>query len=239
MKPARPYLPSALDDAEDSKPYVLAQPVREPRGRVTPQGNAALNLWRRQLGGIQKVFRKINQAAYLVSVPFLMILLLGVVAEEPADGAPRGDRGGPAQHRPARRRGRQPRRRPAPRRGQPGQDEEAGLARGRAGPDDRRGGPGVHLHPLALAAGSPPGGASPSASAPAPGNSRRRSRARSSVSSTSINSARRPSRSSRSSATRPGSSTSRSSAQAQEKLKELGPSSGGPAKTSQPGGGSP
>ena len=79
MKPARTYLPSALDDAEDSKPYVLAQPVREPRGRVTRHDNAALNLWRRQLGGIQKVFRKISQAAYLVSVPFLMILILGAV----------------------------------------------------------------------------------------------------------------------------------------------------------------
>ncbi len=74
----RPTKPSPLDDAEDSKPYVLAQPVRDPRGRATQQANAALNLWRRQLGGIQKVFRKISQAAYLVSVPFLMILLLGV-----------------------------------------------------------------------------------------------------------------------------------------------------------------
>src|SRR5262245_18688302 len=29
----RPTKPSPLDDAEDSKPYVLAQPVREARGR--------------------------------------------------------------------------------------------------------------------------------------------------------------------------------------------------------------
>jgi DNA-directed RNA polymerase subunit RPC12/RpoP len=78
LKPARAYLPSALDDAEDSRPYVLAQPERQSRGRATAQANAALNLWRRQLGGIQKVFRKISQAAYLVSVPFLLILLLGV-----------------------------------------------------------------------------------------------------------------------------------------------------------------
>jgi hypothetical protein len=74
----RPTKPSPLDDAEDSKPYVLAQPVRDTRGRATRQDNVALNLWRRQLGGIQRVFRKINQAAYLVSVPFLMILLLGI-----------------------------------------------------------------------------------------------------------------------------------------------------------------
>ncbi len=37
-----------------------------------------MRLWRRQLGSLQKIFRKISQAAYLVSVPFLMILLLGV-----------------------------------------------------------------------------------------------------------------------------------------------------------------
>jgi hypothetical protein len=71
--------PSPLDDAEDSKPYALAQPEREYRGRVTMQDNAALRVWRRQIGGLERLFRKINQAAYLVSVPFLMILLLGVL----------------------------------------------------------------------------------------------------------------------------------------------------------------
>ena len=55
--------------------------MRETRGRVKLQDNAVLRLWRRQLGGVQKVFRKINQAAYLVSVPFLMILLLGVAVK--------------------------------------------------------------------------------------------------------------------------------------------------------------
>jgi hypothetical protein len=35
----------------------------------------------RQVGGLQKVFRKINQAAYLVSVPFLAILILGAVLQ--------------------------------------------------------------------------------------------------------------------------------------------------------------
>jgi hypothetical protein len=75
----RPTKPSPLDDAEDSKPYALAQPVRESRGRAGRQDNAVLNLWRRQLGGFQKLFRKIYQAAYLVSVPFVMILMLGAV----------------------------------------------------------------------------------------------------------------------------------------------------------------
>jgi hypothetical protein len=69
--------PDPLDDAEDSKPYSLAQPAREDRGRVKRQDNAALNLWRRQIGGIQHIFRRINEAAYFLSVPFIMILLLG------------------------------------------------------------------------------------------------------------------------------------------------------------------
>ena len=75
----RPTQPSPLDDAADSKPYALAQPVRPKRGRVRVQDNVIARVWRRQLGGIQKLFRKLNQAAYLVSVPFLMILILGAV----------------------------------------------------------------------------------------------------------------------------------------------------------------
>ena len=73
--------PSALDDAEDSKPYVLAKPIHEQRGRVRGRDNIILITWRRQLGKIQKLFRKINQAAYLISIPFLMILLFGVVVK--------------------------------------------------------------------------------------------------------------------------------------------------------------
>ena len=75
--PIRPQLASALDDAEDSKPYVLAQPVREKRGKASAQDHAVLRIWRKQLGTIQKFFRTINQAAYLISVPFLMILIFG------------------------------------------------------------------------------------------------------------------------------------------------------------------
>jgi hypothetical protein len=74
----RPYLPSALDDAEDSKPYVLAQPVVENRGRVKQQANVVVALWRRQLGKVQKLFRNINQTAYLISVPCILLFLLGI-----------------------------------------------------------------------------------------------------------------------------------------------------------------
>jgi hypothetical protein len=67
------------DDLADSKPYALAQPVREKRGRVRAQDNVIVRVWRRQLGRVQKLFRKTNQFAYLVSVPFLMVLLFGAV----------------------------------------------------------------------------------------------------------------------------------------------------------------
>jgi hypothetical protein len=73
--------PDALADAEDSNPYVLAKPDRATRGQVKVQDNAVLRAWRNQLGGIMKIFRQINQAADLVSVPFLMILVLGAVVK--------------------------------------------------------------------------------------------------------------------------------------------------------------
>jgi hypothetical protein len=75
----RPTKPSPLDDAEDSKPYVLAKPLVERRGSVSPHNNIIVRVWRQQLGGVQKLFRKINQTAYLFSIPFIMILLFGAL----------------------------------------------------------------------------------------------------------------------------------------------------------------
>lgn len=81
MGRARPSKkPDPLDDAEDSKPYALATPYREKsRGRVRRQDNVALNFWRRRVGSLQKIARKIHETAYLISVPFLVILLFGAV----------------------------------------------------------------------------------------------------------------------------------------------------------------
>src|SRR5262249_61445325 len=59
----RPTKPSPLDDAEDSKPYVLAQPIREERGAVRSQDNVVRRVWRGQLGGIQRILRWINETA--------------------------------------------------------------------------------------------------------------------------------------------------------------------------------
>ncbi len=67
------------DDLADSKPYLLAEPVRRSAGRPVSQVSGAKVLWRRQLGAVERFFRWINQSAYLVSVPFLMILILGTM----------------------------------------------------------------------------------------------------------------------------------------------------------------
>ena len=62
-------------------PTALAQPVRDKHGRVASHDNVVVRLWRRQLGSVQKLFRKINQTAYLFSIPFIMILLLGALVQ--------------------------------------------------------------------------------------------------------------------------------------------------------------
>ena len=67
------------DDLADSKPYVLAQPERKSGGRPVSQVSGLKAFWRQRLGYVEKVFRWINQTAYLVSVPFLMILLIGIM----------------------------------------------------------------------------------------------------------------------------------------------------------------
>jgi hypothetical protein len=75
--PLRPILPPALDDAEDSKPYALQEPVLEQTGEVRPQNVILASARRRSPGKVQKLFSTINQAGYLASIPFLMILIYG------------------------------------------------------------------------------------------------------------------------------------------------------------------
>jgi DNA-directed RNA polymerase subunit RPC12/RpoP len=73
--------PTPLDDLGDSKPYSLVEaprPRRVSAGSSKPAGEAKI-LWRRQLGTIQKLFRWINETAYLISVPFIMLILLGAM----------------------------------------------------------------------------------------------------------------------------------------------------------------
>jgi hypothetical protein len=72
-----------LDDAEDSNPYEFAGPPptappartgSRPAGRVTMA-------YRGRMGDVARFFRWINESAYLISVPFLMVLLLGVILQ--------------------------------------------------------------------------------------------------------------------------------------------------------------
>ncbi len=66
-------------DMGDSKPYLMGEPIRLDRGHSSGRGAAGgvKNLWSRQLGGVEKLFRRLNEAAYLISVPFLMLIIVG------------------------------------------------------------------------------------------------------------------------------------------------------------------
>jgi hypothetical protein len=78
----KPFAPSALDDAEDSKPYVLEKPDRrEARGKGGGPPNVVVAAWRHEMGLIQKTFRWLNESAYLVSIPFIIILLFGIAVK--------------------------------------------------------------------------------------------------------------------------------------------------------------
>ena len=74
--------PSPLDDLGDSKPYALIETRRLPpvhHGSSKPAGGATI-LWRSQLRKVQRAFRWINETAYLISVPFIMLILIGAMA---------------------------------------------------------------------------------------------------------------------------------------------------------------
>ncbi len=72
------------DDLGDSKPYMvmsgydpgaaLAHGSGKPAGIVT-------RVWRRETGQVAKLLRKTNELAYMVSIPFILILLFGTVTK--------------------------------------------------------------------------------------------------------------------------------------------------------------
>jgi hypothetical protein len=79
----RPGKPKYDEDLGDSKPYQLAQPlVKAARGPSSHAASGAKMLWRRELGVVQKLFRKVNETAYLISVPFLLLILLGAIISQ-------------------------------------------------------------------------------------------------------------------------------------------------------------
>jgi hypothetical protein len=78
----KPRKPLIDDDLGDSKPYALAEPVRAKKGMFVSTGkpvSGAKMLWRKELGYVQRLFRWLNETAYLASVPFLLLILLGAV----------------------------------------------------------------------------------------------------------------------------------------------------------------
>lgn len=76
-----PHAPPIDDDLGDSKPYAMVSTWKSPsvrpvRGSSAPAGEAKIR-WRQGWGSIQRLFRRINEFAYLLSVPFIILLLLG------------------------------------------------------------------------------------------------------------------------------------------------------------------
>jgi hypothetical protein len=83
LAPIRPVLPSALADEPPSGPYRVAAAPDLP-ALDAHSGHPAGPLtvaYRHQLGNILKFFRWLNQTAYLISVPFIMIFLFGVITK--------------------------------------------------------------------------------------------------------------------------------------------------------------
>ncbi len=80
--PKKAFLPSALDDAADSKPYQLEKADRrDARAKGGGPPNVVLAAWRHEVGVVQKILRWLNESAYIVSVPFIIILLFGIAVK--------------------------------------------------------------------------------------------------------------------------------------------------------------
>jgi hypothetical protein len=77
----KPIKPKYDEDLGDGLPYQIGQPlVKAAGGRSSGRPASGLKMaWRKDLGFVQKLFRKINEAAYLISVPFLLMILLGAI----------------------------------------------------------------------------------------------------------------------------------------------------------------
>lgn len=70
---------SPLDDASFTGLYQVRSAPELPRAAGSGKAAELHNFYRRQVGSFQRVFRWLNDAAYLVSVPFIILLLLGAM----------------------------------------------------------------------------------------------------------------------------------------------------------------
>ena len=73
--------PSPMDEPSIPGPYKLATAPSLPALHYAggKSAGAVTRGYRQAMGHVQKLFRWLNQGAYLVSVPFLMLLLLGLI----------------------------------------------------------------------------------------------------------------------------------------------------------------
>lgn len=76
-----PNAPPIDEDLGDSKPYAVVTSWKIPaveaaRSASGPAGKVTIT-WRHWLGNLAKFFRRLNEFAYLLSVPFLMLLMIG------------------------------------------------------------------------------------------------------------------------------------------------------------------
>lgn len=79
-----PKKPIALDALADDSRSALYAVVSAPERPVVAAGgagrpNVLQAFWRGQLGTVQRLMRWVNDASYLVSIPFLFLILLGAV----------------------------------------------------------------------------------------------------------------------------------------------------------------
>ena len=81
--PVKKVLTSALDDEGFSGPYRVAAdpylPSLQPERRSGRPAGIITQAYRGQIGGLQGIVRWLNDSAYLLSIPFIAVLLFGVL----------------------------------------------------------------------------------------------------------------------------------------------------------------
>lgn len=77
----RPIKSAYDDDLGDGKPYAIGKPLKAARSIYSggKPANDVVIAWRQALGVVQRTFRWLNETAYLVSTPFLMLILAGAI----------------------------------------------------------------------------------------------------------------------------------------------------------------
>lgn len=78
----KPHIAAYLQESASAGPYALAEvrpPLRPMHGPGGKPAGFLKRLYRGQIGSVLTILRKINDFAYLISIPFLVLLLIGIV----------------------------------------------------------------------------------------------------------------------------------------------------------------